>query len=204
MDIKILLSVIAAGIPGLFSYSILDKFSLVNYTDKNNYEKTLLVTSLSGFNVVMSFITLLYLKINLSLITPENLLKILVVSFFITMILSIILYPLLFWFLRTIIKKLENRINMQSNLKTFPRLLENAPADTKNIYVYIYDLNDKYISSGAIGVYSKFDLEFSLIGQPDRKEIQEVLKLYKEYEYRYRHNYINLEKNFNMFIFYQV
>ncbi|MCH4983942.1 hypothetical protein AB4G91_01350 [Macrococcoides goetzii] len=205
MDLKLLLSIVAAGIPGLFSYTILDKLNLVSYTEKHNYEKTLLVTSLSSFNVIASIITLLLLKIDLNLNTPKNLITIILISLSVTMILSMIVYPLIFKLIKSLLFKLEGKLNIQSNLKTLPRIIENAPEGINDIYVYIFDVKDKkYISSGAIGVYSKFDAEFSLLGQHDPSEYNEVLSIYNTHDYKYKDFYINLDKGFCMFIFYQI
>ncbi|MGK0575557.1 hypothetical protein [Macrococcus capreoli] len=205
MDLKLLLSVVAAGIPGLFSYTILDKLNFVSYTEKQNYEKSLLVTSLSSFNVIASIIILLYFKIDLNLITSKNLISIILISLTVTMILSLIVYPMIFKLIKILLMKLEDRLNIQSNLKTLPRLIENAPEGINDIYVYIFDVKDKkYISSGAIGVYSKFDAEFSLLGQHDPKEYDEVLNIYNTHDYKYKDYYINLDKGFCMFIFYQL
>lgn len=204
MDLKLLLSIVAAGIPGLFSYTILDKFNLISYTEKHNYEKTLLVTSLSSFNVIASIITLLFLKIDLNLNTPNNLLSIILISLTVTMTLSLIVYPVIFKLFKSLLLKFEEKLNIQSNLKTLPRIIESAPEGINDLYVYIFDIKEnKYISSGAIGIYSKFDAEFSLVGQQDPRDYHEVLSAYNEYDNNHKDYYINLDKNFCMFIFYQ-
>lgn len=184
---NLIISILLSGAPGFITYTFLEKVNLINYTNNQNFEKTMTVTT---FTVINAFLTIIVLEI----INKHNALLTIIISSIIMATLSFIIYPLAFKFF-------NNKINlMKSDLSTLSRIMDERPKDTQRTQCYIYDFNDNFIASGTLNDIELQSSNLSIVYDRNFFEYESVLKLYDETKNLNKDIYIDIVNKIKIYL----
>ncbi|MFI3546914.1 hypothetical protein V5G65_12720 [Mammaliicoccus sciuri] len=203
MGFNIILSLIATGIPGLFSYWILAQLDIIFYNNNQNSSKSILTISLSLLNIFISFVFLRTIDISLGDSSTKNLIIIFIVSLIMVWILSMYIYPYIFRRIQRFIdkKKMQNGASIKSNYKVLPRVLHERPSDKKFTEAYIFDFDNNLILEGSIGNFSYTSPEISIENSIDTTTTYEqAINIYNKTKNQDRDVYIDYERKIKMIL----
>ena len=164
---ELLLLLITSGIPGFYTYYSLSNKNTIYYDSDN---KNII---LSFFSIISILIFILILSLFTHL-TFTKLLLALVASVFIIVILTEIIYPLLFDLYNSFLNLDRNRHNL-SKASTMPIHLSRYEDENHQIFVEIKTFDGSNIDDGVIKSYSKKSNR-NLILQPIDEQYKIPLK----------------------------
>jgi hypothetical protein len=202
---EILVLLLSTGIPGGFSYWYLNKMRIVSFGEGDKEEKLTLLIALSLLNVFVIFIVYLYLSnlmsFTLDLMNPNHLLVLLLLSFFIVDILSYFFYPFIFkWLEEKMNKKLYGLgHSVSNNLSVIDSIMREKPPGIKQTFIYLYDFEDNYISSGILGFSSNKYKHISIDDDDIKMEYEIFINIFNLTESIDKAIYIDYESNIKFY-----
>ena len=206
--LKIIMTILSAGIPGMLTFWLLSTFGILNYSKNDMFEKTSSLAFFSFLNMglgialydfisrkgiiyiynkgqfpkIMSMGTNVPAYINLGMCT-----------LFITIVLSIVAYPVIFKIFMIIYNWIIRFLKLPS--RSTNSVLWNAlnKYSDINATIYIFDFDDRFIESGTVKRISDYDEE-SLIALQDHTGHTKTKIKYEDVLEEYNSQYDRIEK----------
>lgn len=216
MDVKLLLSFLATGIPGLISYWFLSQISIIKHNSEK--DKTLFITALSLINILISYLSLelltwiskikllSFIKINYSNPSRADIILIFGLSLFVTWILSRYVYNNIFKYMNKYINSLQIKFDVPliSNFRTLETIILEKKNKNGSIFIYIFDFDNKFIESGYLNRFNEEYKEISLHDHTnyihEKFTIHEVLTYFNDNDDA--EIFIDLENKLKYYIFF--
>lgn len=207
---NILTAIVATGIPGFFSYVYLSKLGILTYTKDNKDEKVIVLSIFSFLNMGIAYIV--YYGINKDFPFKEIKISEIILLFFISLIVSIIMTIVVYPFCINIMNKHIQKYQVKKGIanrsaKTVYELVF-FPEDKKYPFVYIFDFENNFIESGLVYRLSGIDekLNISITNTTgyvnETVTINEVLGTFEECDNDKAEMIIDVENKLKLFVFY--
>ncbi|MDW8798650.1 hypothetical protein [Staphylococcus pseudoxylosus] len=162
-----IIPILLSGAPGFVTYVILDKLNLINFTNQQNFEKSMTVTT---FTVINAFFTILTLEV----MNNYKVISTIIVSVLVMLILTSIIYPIIFKLLN------KNFNTSKSDLNTLIRIMDQRPENLEHTLCYIFDYDNNLIASGNLDIVELQSSNLSIVYDRNYYDYQSVLKLYDQ------------------------
>lgn len=190
---QIILAIITAGIPGVLSYWYLKQIGILNHSVDSKDDKVMVITSLSFFNIITSLLVFAGLAVgwkgySYKQIEQHFILSIfilLIISVLVTMILTVILYPNLIKLGRFLVNKRAKQENApyRSPYSGIEMLLRHEDKEVNHYFVYIYNLENKFIEAGWYELLNSKNRELILVGDTGYKKEHPFKSVIQEYNH---------------------